>query len=276
MNRARVGGLEILPPLRADEERELLREIEAGRRASRELETEVDPQRRRELRAERDRGERAETRLIQSTLALVRHRVVERGYRFSDEDLELAGVEGLVNALHRFDPSSGNRFSTYAYYWITKLVNQAIRQQAGLTESEMDQILALQRLRRSDLSKTFSARDIANALKITPERAREIRELERTLVNRRVVDVDRDVDDIPQAAPSVDDAPHWIIETLKRLCGEDFDAFWQWTFRTTSIEEMAQGRGISRQALSKRLERCRRAVRESPEAQRLQAWFDRR
>ncbi|NNN02805.1 MAG: sigma-70 family RNA polymerase sigma factor [Acidimicrobiaceae bacterium] len=272
----RVGGLEILPPLSAEEEREVLADIESGRVAAHQLEFESDPQRRRELRAERDRGERAESRLIQSTLALVRHRVVERGYRFSDEDLELAGVEGLVNALQRFNPGSGARFSTYAYYWITKMVNQAIRQQAGLTESEMEHILALQRLRRSDLTKTFSARDIASALKITPERAREIRELERTFVNRMIVESDREVGDLAQSVPSVDDAPHWIIETLKRLCGDDFDAFWQWTFRTMSIEEMARGRGMSRQALSKRLERCRRAVRESPEAERLQAWFDRR
>ena len=46
--------------------------------------------------------------------------------------------KGLVNALHRFDPEKGNRFSTYANYWIMKLVNQAIRQQAGLSESEME------------------------------------------------------------------------------------------------------------------------------------------
>lgn len=263
-----------MPPLSLEEEREILREIEAGRRAGLELESTTDGERRRELRGVRDRGERAETLLIQSTLALVRHRVVERGYRFSDEDLELAGVEGLVNALKRFDPSAGTRFSTYAYYWITKMVNQAIRQQAGLTESEMDHILALQRLRRSDLTKTFSTREIASALKISPERAREIRELERMLVNRRVVDVER-ADEIAQHTPSVDEAPHWIIETLKRLCGVDFDAFWQWTFRTTSIEELARARGISRQALTKRLDKCRRAVRESPDAARLQAWFDR-
>jgi predicted DNA-binding protein YlxM (UPF0122 family) len=41
-----------------------------------------------------------------------------------------------------------------------------------------------------------------------------------------------------------------------------------------STEEIAKGYGISRQAMSKRLDRCRRAVIESPEAQRLQAWFD--
>jgi predicted DNA-binding protein YlxM (UPF0122 family) len=41
-----------------------------------------------------------------------------------------------------------------------------------------------------------------------------------------------------------------------------------------SMEEIARAVGISRQGMTKRIEHCRRAVRESPEAARLQAWFD--
>jgi len=40
-----------------------------------------------------------------------------------------------------------------------------------------------------------------------------------------------------------------------------------------SIEEIAQSEGISRQGMTKRIERCRRLVRESPEAQQLLQWF---
>ena len=69
------------------------------------------------------------------------------------------------------------------------------------------------------------------------------------------------------------EAPPWVIDELRRICGNDFDSFWQFTFRTMSIEEIATSQGISRQGMSKRIERCRRAVRESPEAARLQAWF---
>ncbi len=65
-----------------------------------------------------------------------------------------------------------------------------------------------------------------------------------------------------------------MIDELRRLTGENFDAFWQATFRTTPLDELAQAAGISRQAMSKRIEKSRRAVRESPEAQRLQRWFD--
>jgi predicted DNA-binding protein YlxM (UPF0122 family) len=66
-----------------------------------------------------------------------------------------------------------------------------------------------------------------------------------------------------------------VIDELRRLCDDDFDAFWQFTFRTMSIEEIAKAHGISRQGMTKRIERCRRAVRESPEANRLQEWFGR-
>jgi predicted DNA-binding protein YlxM (UPF0122 family) len=65
-----------------------------------------------------------------------------------------------------------------------------------------------------------------------------------------------------------------VIDELRRLTGDDFDAFWQFTFKTMSMEEIARLHGISRQAMTKRIDRSRRAVRESPEAARLQRWFD--
>jgi RNA polymerase primary sigma factor len=270
-----VGGLSMLKPLSIDEERALLPLITAGRAAARRLEDRgLDAATTRALRREREEGQRAESTLLRATCGLVRLRVVERGYRFGDEELEAAGVEGLVNALHRFDPTKGNRFSTYANYWIMKLVNQAIRQQAGLSESEMDKVLRLQRLLRTDLAKKFSLKEIARGLGVSVSTARDIVQMNHDLVNRRVVSSDFERGVETSAPPDVTEAPQWVIEELRRLCGDDFDAFWQYAFRTMSIEEIARSRGISRQAMSKRLDKSRRAVRESAEAARLQAWFD--
>jgi hypothetical protein len=94
------------------------------------------------------------------------------------------------------------------------------------------------------------------------------------LVSRRFEtgDFERGIEARP--SPDVNEAPHWVIEELHRLCGDDFDAFWQYAFRTMSIEEIAKTKGISRQAMSKRLEKWRKVVRESAEAKRLQEWFD--
>jgi RNA polymerase sigma factor (sigma-70 family) len=265
----------MLKPLTIDEERALLPVITRGREAARRLESEhLDVASTRALRREREEGQRAESILLRATCGLVRLRVVERGYRFGNDELEAAGVEGLVNALHRFDPEKGNRFSTYANYWIMKLVNQAVRQQAGLSESEMEYVLKLQRLLRTDLAKHFSTKEIAAALGVSLAKARDIVQMNHDLVNRRFEtgDFDRSIEARP--SPDVNEAPQWVIEELQRLCGGDFDAFWQYAFHTMSIEEIAQTKGISRQAMSKRLEKCRRAVRSSPEAKRLQEWLD--
>lgn len=265
----------MLKPLSVEEERALVPVITRGRDAARRLEEEsLDPPTRRALRRQREEGQNAESTLLRATCGLVRLRVVERGYRFGNEELEAAGIEGLVNALHRFDPQKGNRFSTYANYWIMKLVNQAIRQQAGLSESEMDYVLKLQKLLRTDLAKKFSTKDIAAALGMSPAKARDIVQMNHDLINRRFEtgDFDRGIE--ASATPDVHEAPKWVIEELQRLCGDDFDAFWQYAFRTMSIEEIARSKGISRQAMSKRLEKCRKAVRESAEAKQLQEWFD--
>jgi len=271
-----IGGLAMLEPLSLEEERELYPLIQEGRRASAAIakNTEQDPHRRRLLLRARQEGQEAESLLLRATFGLVRARVQERGYHFYNEDLEAAGVEGLINALQRFDPEKGNRFATYANYWIVKLVNQAIQQRAGLSDAEMRLIVKLQRYERSRPEGRVTKRDVAQELGITQAKAHEIMQLSRELQSRRFASVElEDVAD-PRPMSDLHDAPAWVIDELRRLTGSDFDAFWQYTFKTMPLEEIARAQGISRQAMSKRIERSRRAVRESPEAVRLQAWFD--
>jgi RNA polymerase sigma factor (sigma-70 family) len=270
-----IGGLEMLAPLSVEEERQLYPVIERGRAAEHALATtSLDPSERRRLLRDRQAGQEAESLLVRATCGLVRTRVLERGYRFGNEDLEAAGVEGLVNALHRFDPSKGTRFSTYANYWIMKLVNQAIQQQVGLSDSEMRRVLSFQKLERSQPDRRFTKRDVSVALNVSQAKAAEVIQMSRELNARRFESTDFNVVGDVREPVATGVAPTWVIDELRRLCGKDFDAFWQYTFRTMSIEEISKGYGISRQAMSKRIDRCRRAVIDSPEAKRLQAWFD--
>lgn len=266
----------MLAPLGVEEERRLYPLIQQGRSAAAAMQRRgvVDPGRRRKLQRQRHAGQEAESLLLRATLGLVRTRVMERGYRFGNEELESAGVEGLVNALARFDPNMGNRFSTYANYWIMKMVNQAIQQQAGLTDSEMRLILKYQRLERSSPNRRLSKREVAISLGVTPNRAQEVMQLSRELSIRRFETPElKDVGEAGREGESVD-APAWVIDALREACGEDFDAFWQVTFKTMSMEEIAKTYRITRQGMSKRIDRCRRAVLESPQAERLQLWFD--
>lgn len=275
-SRSHIGGLEILPPLSVDEERRLYPVIQRGREASAVIDsgTFADPAQRRRLLRQRQAGQEAESLLLRATCGLVRTRVLERGFRFANDDLEAAGVEGLVNALRRFDPDKGARFATYANYWIMKLVNQAIQQQVGLSDNEMRQILRLRKLERANHGKRLSKRDIAMGLGVSQSKANEIVQMNLELSSRRFDSSDFDSVVVVNQPNDLNDAPSWVIDELRRLCGKDFDSFWQFTFRTMSIEEIARAEGISRQGMTKRMERCRRAVRESPEASRLLAWLD--
>jgi RNA polymerase sigma factor (sigma-70 family) len=271
-----IGGLEMSAPLSVEDERSLYPVMQQGRRAQLLLDRGVeDPTERRRLLRQRHAGQEAEAQLLRATLGLVRTRVVERGYHFGNDELEAAGVEALVNALQRFDPEQGNRFSTYANYWIMKLVNQAVQQQAGLTDSEMRLILKLQKLMRAHPTKHLTKRDAALGLGISQAKAQETMQLNRELQSRRYGTTELDEDTAFRTRRDATDPPSWVIDALRRICGDDFDAFWQFTFKTMSIDEIARAQGISRQGMAKRIARCRRLVRESAEADRLLEWFAR-
>jgi RNA polymerase sigma factor (sigma-70 family) len=271
-----IGGLEMTAPLSVEEERSLYPLIQQGRRAEQQLERgETEATERRRLLRLRHAGQEAEATLLRATLGLVRTRVVERGYRFGNDELEAAGVEALVNALRRFDPEKGNRFATYANYWIMKLVNQAVQQQAGLTDAEMRLILKLQKLMRANPAKTLTKRDVAQGLGVSQTKAHETMQLNRELQSRRYGMTELDDDTDFRVRHDVSDPPSWVIDALRRICGDDFDAFWQFTFKTMSIDEIAKAEGISRQGMTKRIARCRRLVRESADAERLLGWFAR-
>lgn len=48
------------------------------------------------------------------------------GYRSLAEDLDAEGVVGVIRALERFDPDSGNTFPSYCSYWITAMMLRAM------------------------------------------------------------------------------------------------------------------------------------------------------
>lgn len=276
-DRRLIGGLEMVAPLSVEEERRLYPLILRGREAADLLSSGViaESSQRRRLLRQRHVGQEAESLLLRATCGLVRTRVQERGYRFGNEELEAAGIEGLVNALRRFDPDLGTRFSTYANYWIMKLVNQAVQQQAGLSDSEMRLVLRLQKLERSAPTKRFTRREVAHQLGITLAKATEVLQMSRDLSSRRYEPTDFIDEAVLNQPNEPTDAPTWVIDALRRACGSDFDAFWQYTFRTMSLEEIAQTHGITRQGMKKRIERSRRMVLESLESRRLQQWFGR-
>jgi RNA polymerase primary sigma factor len=69
----------------------------------------------------------ARDRLILANLPLVAHVARDyRGARLPFEDLVHEGIVGLLEAVRRFDPERGTRFSTYAAWWIRKHILEAL------------------------------------------------------------------------------------------------------------------------------------------------------
>ncbi len=270
--RGRVGGLAMLPPLSPAAERQLYPTIVAGREAAARLTTETDPAARARLLRQWRAGQDAESILLRATCGLVRARVVERGFRFGQDELEAAGVEGLAHALARFDPSRGHRFATYANYWITKMVLEAVREQLGVTDQAMRLASRVARLQRQHPGRDLTVADVAAALGVDRERASEVLRVAHDVWARRRGSVP--LADVAIERTPTPDPPEWVIAALRESCGEDFEAFWSHTVAGVPIAELARARGLTRQGLAKRLARCRERVLASAHTDRLAAWLD--
>lgn len=177
----------------------------------------------------------ARARMIEANLRLVvaiAKRYIHRGMPFSD--LVSEGNLGLIRAVEKFDYRKGCKFSTYASWWIRQSVERAIVNQMNtirlpchVVEAVTAYKRALSRLTRS-LERAPAAEEIAGAMKISVEKARELAQVTRGTVSLDMIvgennddtleDMIRDQAAVPPDANSEAlSMKHYIRESLAGL-----------------------------------------------------------
>jgi RNA polymerase primary sigma factor len=162
-----------VPLLKAEEEVALAKQIARGIEARTRIENESFDswQERRDLERDIEQAAEARRQLIQANLRLVVS-VAKKyiGSSMSFMDLVQEGNIGLMRAVEKFDYTRGNRFSTYATWWIRQAVTRSIAEQSRLIRLPVHLSESITHLRRTiykleqNLEREPTPEEIAQAL----------------------------------------------------------------------------------------------------------------
>jgi RNA polymerase primary sigma factor len=122
-----LDGIGTYMLLTAEDEVQLAKAIENGKKAQAALPDETDSAKRRELKRLVRTGEEARQTFIRANLRLVVSIAKRYGHaRLPFLDLVQEGNLGLIRAVEKFEYRKGFKFSTYATWWIRQAITRAI------------------------------------------------------------------------------------------------------------------------------------------------------
>jgi RNA polymerase primary sigma factor len=170
------------PLLTHDEEIELAQEIELGLQAEQAIrETDYTAEEYERLQAQVEAGQAARERLGRANTRLVVS--IAKRYRGSGipfTDLIQNGNVGLMRAVDRYDYRTGNRFSTYATWWIRQAVTRSLANQGRIiripvhTGGRMRKMAQVAQRLEKEQGERPTPEEVAAEMDESPEKVRQM------------------------------------------------------------------------------------------------------
>jgi len=155
-------------------------------------------------------------------------RYVGRSPDFTFEDLIQEGILGLFKAAEKFDEQKGYRFSTYATWWIREFIYRALNERGrtiripGHIIRALSKYIKVREKLSQELSREPSIEEMAAAMKITTDRAWQIRKF---LENpSKIISLERPFEEDGYSISSefIED-PKVIVSASKNILKEDLE-----------------------------------------------------
>jgi RNA polymerase primary sigma factor len=133
----------------------------------------------RDLRTLVLQGQAAKERFVVSNLRLVYWIARRYATRMDIMDAIQEGSLGLIRAVEKFDHRQGNKFSTYATWWVRQAITRAIADQERTIRipvhmvEQINKLTRVQREMRQELGREPTPEELAKELDMTPEKVVE-------------------------------------------------------------------------------------------------------
>jgi len=256
-----LNEMDRVPLLSREEEVLLAKKMEAGRIAREKIfDAEGKDGDIQALRQAIDDGRDARDHMIKANIRLVVN-IAKKYRRYSSSFLDLiqAGNVGLIRAVDKFDYTKGNRFSTYATWWIRRSVLRHLNQKErtirlpNYLSSRIRKIHRAKKQLTGKLSRTPTMEEIGKEVEMDAE------EVERLLgYAQRAISLDQPIGEDGEADLQSyienKDAPNPFKEVRQNLMVEDvLDALQDLTERESRILTLRYGLGGARKHTLKEL-----------------------
>lgn len=247
----------------------------------------------------KDIYEQYKREMMQANLRLVvsfAKNYINQGVSFSD--LIQEGNIGLSHAVDKFDPDIGNRFSTYASWWIKQSLNRAITDQSRTIRLPVHIAHLLKKIHyasnklEQEFQREPTPEEIAESVDLSTDRAKEVLKLSQDSISfdRPVGDEDGDSTMMDFVADSGVPSPVYGL-TLKMLKKEvenllekvikderELDIlklrFGLEEGKTYSLRELGKKYGVSRERIRQIQEKALRKLRTFAEKKELQGYLE--